>query len=349
MGGLQHDAATSTWQFCTGSTVQTAGLGLVATVGTLVLASKTLSFIRALLSIFVLPGKSLRSFGPKGSWALITGASDGIGKEYALQIARQGFNLLLVSRTTSKLHALANEITAANSAVRVETVAMDFSKNDPQDYTRLTAALRGKDVSILINNVGQSHSIPVPFAETPAEERDAIITINCTGTLKVTQLVLPGMVERKRGLILTMGSFGGVFPTPLLATYSGSKAFLQQWSTALAGEVAQYGVTVHFVHSYLVTSAMSKVRRASALIPSPRSFVQTTLSKIGRTGGSQGYAYSGSPWWSHALMLYGAKNLTSLFGRLALKLNYDMHLGIRKAALRKAERERQKAEASKSA
>ena len=59
MGGLQHDAATSTWQFCTGSTVQTAGLGLVATVGTLVLASKTLSFIRALLSIFVLPGKSV--------------------------------------------------------------------------------------------------------------------------------------------------------------------------------------------------------------------------------------------------------------------------------------------------
>ncbi|KAL8719284.1 MAG: hypothetical protein Q9225_003686, partial [Loekoesia sp. 1 TL-2023] len=78
-----------------------------------------------------------------------------------------------------------------------------------------------------------------------------IININCHGTLLTTSLVAPKMVSQKRGLILTMGSFGGLMPTPLLATYSGSKAFLQQWSTALACELQPHGVTVELVQSYL--------------------------------------------------------------------------------------------------
>ena len=134
---------------------------------------------------------------------------------------------------------------------------MDFSKNEEGDFAKLTALVDGLDVSILVNNVGQSHSIPVPFIETPKEEIRDIIAINCNATLRVTQIVAPGMVKRKRGLILTMGSFGGLLPTPLLATYSGSKAFLQQWSTALGSELAPSGVDVELVISYLVTTAMS--------------------------------------------------------------------------------------------
>jgi 17beta-estradiol 17-dehydrogenase / very-long-chain 3-oxoacyl-CoA reductase len=80
-----------------------------------------------------------------------------------------------------------------------------------------------------------------------------IIRINCEATLRVTQIVLPRMIPQKKGLVLTMGSFGGLMPTPLLATYAGSKAFLQAWSHALAGEVERDGITVHFVHAYLVT------------------------------------------------------------------------------------------------
>ena len=113
-------------------------------------------------------------------------------------------------------------------------------------------------MGILINNVGLSHAIPVPFTETPAEELDAIVNINCLSTLRVTQPIAQSMKQRKRGLILTMGSFGGTYPTPLLATYSGSKAFLAQWSSALGAELAPYNVTVELVQSYLVTSAMSK-------------------------------------------------------------------------------------------
>ncbi|KAL2788893.1 very-long-chain 3-oxoacyl-CoA reductase [Aspergillus keveii] len=300
------------------------------------------TLIRVLLNLFILPGKSLRSFGPKGSWAVVTGASDGLGKEFALQIARAGYNIVLVSRTASKLTTLTDEITSKYPSVQTKMLAMDFARNEDPDYEKLKAILGDLDVAILVNNVGKSHSIPVPFALTPEDEMTDIVTINCLGTLRVTQLVVPGMIQRKRGLILTMGSFGGLLPTPLLATYSGSKAFLQQWSTALGSELQPYGITVELVQAYLITSAMSKIRRTSALIPNPRAFVKATLSKIGNNGGSPTYAYSSSPYWSHGLVAYLATCVASPMSKWLTNQNKGMHESIRKRALRKAERENAK-------
>lgn len=272
----------------------------------------------------------------------MTGASDGLGKEFALQLARAGFNLVLVSRTASKLTALADEITSQYPSVQTKTLAMDFARNDDSDYEKMRMLVVELDVSILINNVGKSHSIPTPFALTPEDELADIVNINCMGTLRATQLIIPGMMQRRRGLVLTMGSFGGLLPTPLLATYSGSKAFLQQWSTALGGELAPYGVTVELVQAYLITSAMSKIRRSSATIPNPRTFVKSVLSKIGRNGGSPTYAYSSSPYWSHGLMAWFLTCVTGTMGRLVLGQNRGMHAMIRKRALAKAEREKGK-------
>lgn len=272
----------------------------------------------------------------------MTGASDGLGKEFALQLARAKFNTVLVSRTESKLVTLSEEITKQFPNTETKILAMDFSRNADEDYKALGSLVSGLDVSVLVNNVGQSHSIPVPFAQTAASEMNDIITINCTGTLRVTQLFVPGMIQRRRGLILTMGSFGGLLPTPLLATYSGSKAFLQQWSTALGAELAPHGVDVELVQAYLITSAMSKIRRASATIPTPRAFVRSVLSKIGRSGGSSTYAYSSSPYWSHGIMAWFLTSVTGTMNKTVLSQNKGMHDSIRKRALRKAEREAQK-------
>ncbi|RMD40623.1 hypothetical protein DV735_g4495, partial [Chaetothyriales sp. CBS 134920] len=311
-------------------------------VGALTVASIVYHTLRVILSIFLIPGLSLSKFGPKGSWAVVTGASDGIGKQFALQLARKGFNILLVSRTQSKLDALSQEITASNPNVTTATVAIDFSKATDSDYAALARAVEDKQVAILVNNVGQSHSIPVSFSETTTQELSNIININCLATLRATQTVLPAIVPNKKGLILTMGSFGGLTPTPYLATYSGSKAFLQQWSTALASELAPKGITVHFIHSYLVTSAMSKIKRANFQVPSEKNFVKAALAKIGRRGGSIGYSYSGSPYWSHAVI---AAFITGVLGPLngfLLEFNRKMHVDIRNRALRKAEREKAK-------
>ena len=198
------------------------------------------------------------------------------------------------------------------------------------------------DVAILINNVGKSHDIPVPFVQTPQDEMKDIITINCKATLKVTQIVAAGMIQRKRGLILTMGSFGGLLPTPLLATYSGSKAFLQQWSTALGSELAPHGVTVELVQSYLVTSAMSKIRKPSWMVPSARGFVKAVLGRLGRTGGAQGWGWTSTPYWTHAIMQWSLVTFAGISNELVVGVNKSMHESIRKTALRKMERDRGK-------
>jgi 17beta-estradiol 17-dehydrogenase / very-long-chain 3-oxoacyl-CoA reductase len=149
------------------------------------------------------------------------------------------------------------------------------------------------------------------------------------------------MMQRRRGLILTMGSFGGMLPTPLLATYSGSKAFLQQWSTALSGELAPYGIHVQFVLSYLVTSAMSKIRRTSLTIPDPKTFVRATLKSVGRSGGIP-YANTSVPYWSHALMAWAINTFLGPMSSTVLTFNKSMHESIRTRALRKIERENAK-------
>lgn len=275
---------------------------------------------------------------------MVTGASDGLGKEYATQLAAKGFNLVLISRTQAKLDSFAKELEqkfTGKGGLQVKTLAMDFAQDNDADYERLRELVQDLDVGILINNVGQSHSIPVPFLETPKEELQNIVTINCLGTLKVTQIVAPILQKRKRGLILTMGSFGGWTPTPYLATYSGSKAFLQQWSNALASELSDYNVDVYLVLSHLVTTAMSKVRRTSLLVPNPRGFVKAALGKVG-LGGYQTAPNTYTPWWSHAFMLWVIENVAGVNSPLTIWYNKKMHVDIRRRALRKQAREAKK-------
>ena len=274
----------------------------------------------------------------------MTGASDGIGREFALQLARRGFNILLVSRTESKLNAVSEEITgdSRTSSVQVKTFPIDFNSATRSNYAELQTLLSGLDVSILINSAGISHDIPVPFTLADETEVSQIIATNCTGTLHITSLVLPGMLSRRRGLVLTMGSFGGLLPTPLLAPYSGSKAFLQQWSSALGAELAHHNITVELVQSYLVTSNMSKIRKSSLLIPRPGAFVKAVLGKVGRTGGAQGWAYTSTPYWSHALMQWALGTFLGYTSRFVVNRNMVMHEGIRKRALRKREKDEAK-------
>ncbi|KAI6784814.1 Very-long-chain 3-oxoacyl-CoA reductase-like protein [Emericellopsis cladophorae] len=315
----------------------------LAGVGVLAIGVKLLSYLQLLANVFILSGTSLGKYGKPGTWAVITGASDGLGKEYAYQLAQKGFNLILVSRTQSKLETLAKEIEAKHADKKVQTKihAMDFSQSNNADYEALASQIEGLDVGILINNVGQSHSIPVSFLDTTQEEMESIIRINCEGTLKVTKVVAPILQKRRKGLILTMGSTAGWSPTPLLATYSGSKAFLQYWSSALAAELRPDNVDVYLVVSHLVTTAMSKIRRPSLMIPTAPKFVRSALSKIGN-GGFQNASNTYTPWWTHSLMIWTVETVLGVFHPTVIGINRKMHVDIRKRALRKREREAKK-------
>ncbi|CCE79502.1 Piso0_001570 [Millerozyma farinosa CBS 7064] len=313
-------------------------------VGILKLTTLGLSTATLILDLFILPAKDLKTYGAKkDSWAVITGASDGIGKEYSLQLASKGFNIVLVSRTQSKLELLATDI-ESKYKVKTKVIAFDVSTDDEANYTQIKEVVSKLPVTVLINNVGRSHSIPTPFLETEDSELRNIITINNTATLKITQAVAPSILETVkakkdvRGLIVTMGSFGGLFPTSYLATYSGSKAFLQSWSAGLAGELRPQGVDVELVLSYLVTSAMSKIRRTSATIPDPASFVSSTLKSLGRRGGAQDRFATCTPYWTHALMHFAVENTVGVYSKVANSINLSMHRSIRARALKKAAR-----------
>lgn len=316
-------------------------------LGVYKLTTFSLSLVSLILDLWVLPPVNFAKYGAgKGKWAVVTGASDGIGKEFATQLAKKGLNVVLVSRTKSKLDALAEELEAQYN-VKTKVVAFDVSLDAPASYTALETAISDIPVTVLVNNVGQSHSIPVPFLETDETELRNIITINNTATLKITQVVAPKIVhtvagekKKTKGLILTMGSFGGLLPTPYLATYSGSKAFLQSWSSALSGELQPQGVDVELVISYLVTSAMSKIRRASATIPNPKVFVKSTLRNVGRRVGAQDRFGTVTPYWAHAFMHFGIVNTVGVYSKIANTLNLGMHKSIRARALKKAARKK---------
>ncbi|KAH9908323.1 short chain dehydrogenase [Xylariomycetidae sp. FL2044] len=314
---------------------------VLAVLGGLLVADKILNFVQFLLNIFVVSGTNLRKYGKKGAWAVVTGASDGLGKEFASQLAAKGFNLVLVSRTLSKLDELAQDLEKKYPGLETKVLDMDFSADKDSDYERIAKAIDGLDIGILVNNVGQSHAYPTPFTMTEKNTIQDIITINCLGTLKVTRLVAPGMQQRKRGLILTMGSFGGWMPIPYLATYSGSKAFLQHWSTALASELQSSNVDVQLCLSWMVTTAMSKIRRSSMNVPSAKAFVRAALGKVG-TGSWQQIAHTYTPWWTHALVAWFVENTIGVGHKAGLWLNLKMHIDIRNRALRKQAREAKK-------
>jgi len=216
---------------------------------------------------------------------------------------------------------------------------MDFTKKDDAAYQALTDVVRGVDVGVLVNNVGRSHDIPVDFQETPIDEMEDILQVNINATLRVTHIVVPGLIKRKNGLILNIGSFAGLVPSPMLATYSASKSFLTTFSQALGQELKSKGVVVELVNTYFVVSAMSKIRRPTAMIPLPKAYVRSVLSRIGSNCGALGRPFTSTPYWAHALYDWAIGYANLLVPTVPLWINHKIHKDIRFRALRKKERE----------
>lgn len=322
---------------------------LAFSLGLVKLTTLALSLFSLFVDLYVLPATNFKVYGSEShTWAVVTGATDGLGKEFAIQLAEKGFNILLVSRTASKLQEISLEI-ESKYEVKTKVYAYDFTdaSNESIGKFKEFVASSDIDISILINNVGKSHSIPVPFSETSTEELTDIVTINNLTTLKFTQTLIPylsGTVNQKKlakkALILNIGSFSGLLPTPYLATYSGSKAFLQNWSSSLSRELVPEHIDVRAVLAYLITSKMSKIRKTSALIPDPKEFVSATLDNFTKRCGAQERYGTVTPFWTHAIAHWAIESTVGVYSAIANKLNYDMHKNIRTRALKKAARKK---------
>ncbi|KAI8995041.1 hypothetical protein BDB01DRAFT_847023 [Pilobolus umbonatus] len=307
-----------------------------AVIGVSFIGYKLLTLLKALYDVYVAKGVSLKKFGAgEGAWAVVTGATDGIGKEFALQLAKKKFNIFLISRTASKLDAMASDI-AQQYGVETKTYAMDFIKGDPEDFKQVGEIIDSIRVGVLVNNVGVNHDIPVPFVEEDNEVIDSIVEVNIKGLMKMTKLVLPQMKSNHNGLIFNMGSFAGLLATPYLSVYSAGKAFLSTWSQALGTEVAKDGIMVEHVNTYFVISAMSKIRKPTLLIPPAGSYVASVLSKVGVACGAN-VPFTSTPYHTHALLNWAINNLFT--NQFWVTQNDNIQKDIRKRALRKRERE----------
>ena len=178
---------------------------------------------------------------PVTQTALITGASSGIGEALARQLARQGFNLVLVARRAEKLQALARTL-SAEAGIKAWAVPADLAQ--PDAAARLSAAMRRarRPIDLLVNNAGVLQF--GEFTAQPPARHAEMIELNVLGLTQMLAHFVPPMVARGRGRVLNVASIAAFQPIPMLATYAATKAYVLSLTESLAEELAGSGVTV---------------------------------------------------------------------------------------------------------
>lgn len=173
--------------------------------------------------------------------ALITGASSGLGEEFARQLARERYDLVLTARREERLRAIAEEAKSLGCG-RVDVIALDMSIPGSAEalYRRITD--KKLAVDYLVNNAG--FGTRGRFASLSLDREIEQVNLNVTALVALTRLFLPAMLERKRGTIINVASTAAFQPVPFMATYGATKAFVLSFSEALAEELRGTGVVV---------------------------------------------------------------------------------------------------------
>jgi uncharacterized protein len=174
--------------------------------------------------------------------ALITGASSGIGKSFAEQLAADGFNLVLTARRQQRLDEIAGAI-EAKYGVRANVIVADLADPGASEGIVRELERRKLEIDVLINNAG--FGIKTPFAATPWAKHAELIQVEVTAVAHLTHLLLPGMLERRYGRIVHVASLAGLLPgAPTSTLYAAAKSFLVKFSESLAAELKATGVHV---------------------------------------------------------------------------------------------------------
>lgn len=172
---------------------------------------------------------------------LITGASTGIGAEFARQFAARGEDLVLVARSADKLESLAAQLRAAH-AVKVTVIAMDLSEPDAARELWEHTNRLGLDVTVLVNNAGAGTHDDVAEADPQRLERE--VALNCRTLVGTTARYLPQMRARSAGTIINLASTAAFLALPKMAVYGASKAFVLSFTEALWREERKHGIRV---------------------------------------------------------------------------------------------------------
>lgn len=281
-------------------------------------------------------GKSLVAYG---EWAVITGASDGIGKAMAIRLAGAGFKkLLLIARNDQKLKDVATELElAAPSPITVSRLVIDFASESSETiFSKISNAVEGLSVGVLVNNVGVSYPHALYYDEVSVPLLDDLVNVNVRSVLLVTRAILPGMKARKQGMIVCVGSGASQIPTdPLYAAYAGTKAASEAFCRALQVECASSGIQVQCHVPLVVTTKLSKCKTPSLMRPSPTSYAASAVRAM--AGASTCCSSTVCPDFVHSCILWAANWMPR---HIWNKIRLGQCLSIRARALKKKEEEK---------
>ncbi|CAL7945425.1 unnamed protein product [Xylocopa violacea] len=298
----------------------------LSAIGLRILLRVSLLVWRKLIGPSLGLGTDLRS---QGKWAVITGSTSGIGKAYAEQLAEKGLDIVLVSRSLPKLEEVATEL-KQRFGVEVRIVEADLTEGQAA-YAKIAKATEELEIGVLVNNAGASYEHPESFTKLPEERIAQILQLNVAATTGVTRAVLPGMIERRKGVLINISSTLGDIPAPYLAVYGASKAYAVKLSRDLAAEVEPHGVTVQCVMPCVVATKMSKIKKATWMAPTPEKFVESALKTVGLELCTTGYP-------PHSLLAGFIHSLCCVCEKGAVWLISKTMCNIRNRALKKAQK-----------
>lgn len=216
-------------------------------------------------------------FTSMGEWAVVTGASEGIGRAYAFALAEQGMNVVIMSRTKENLEQVAKEIGDATGR-EVKVIATDFIKEDV--FNEIEDQLRDLNIGVLVNNVGLlPNLIPCKFLEYAELDQTITKVINCNikTMAKMCRIILPGMENRRKGVILNISSGVASVPFPLYTLYAASKVFVERFSQGLQAEYKDKGIIIQAVAPFGVSTRMAAYQQTNTVTLSAEDFVKYSL------------------------------------------------------------------------
>ncbi|XP_005189421.2 hydroxysteroid dehydrogenase-like protein 1 [Musca domestica] len=258
-----------------------------------------ISIIKSLLQPYFQPQLPTTLVDKYGKWAVITGATDGIGKEYAKELAKQGLNVVLISRTKAKLVEVCNQI-ESEYKVKTKWIAADFSKGK-EVYGHIENELAGIPVGILVNNVGKMYDFPDALENVPEDVLWDIININIGSVTMMTHMIIPNMKKQGKGIIVNISSGSELQPLPYMAVYGATKRFVRTFSLAIEQELAEHNIEVQCVTPLFVVTKMNQysetVMQGSLMVPSAAAYARSTVFTLGKSKETTGY-------WSHGLQYF---------------------------------------------